>query len=670
VPIRRTPTDDEVAALLRILTQGEAELDRLIADALSKGADATAAYRTRQLASIRRTVETMRAAAPAHVVGAAVASYRIGVHGVDIHVDGQALAFGGAVHERALQQIATAMVGTVDGAIATVGRRARDAFQQATVGEVGKQIAIGGTRREASKAIERSLRHDGITAFIDKRGARWTLSNYTEMAARTTAREAMSLGTANRLTERGMKLVTVSSHNTTTPICQEFEGKTYALPGTRVTGYQVLPRLAPFHPNCWHVIRPAGANLDIYEAALTGGPVPIDPTRAPARRGGRKLKGQTAPEREAAPPPPPPKPQTPTERIAARIADERRRVGEENLDITTAGEVFRVAVGRSIAQKKAIVAAHRAGPEAVAKLSQTDQDLLHSVLSDSLAVRDARIALEAGTAPLPEATVTDIGREILDHINKVTNERLGKVTAELVDVQAKHEAAFGEWNSVRLAGGTDRDLFQRQYDLKKRLWELRQARADVADVVRREALAEIRPGFGTGKIDFGGTRKTWGQAVDHIAERLPREWVEQGNAHFRVTFKSSRARAHYSASEQYLRVRPADLSTALHEYGHHMEASIARLRALQDQFLVRRTTRSNGVREEPISLRRATGINAYDASEMTREDKFTNAYIGKEYGGRHYEVLTMGLEGVFHGRHGIGADEDLQRFILGLLAAV
>jgi hypothetical protein len=88
------------------------------------------------------------------------------------------------------------------------------------------------------------------------------------MVARTTTREAMSAGMQGRMRETGQQLITISSHNTSTPLCQEYEGKTFALPDTVVEGYDTIDTLPPFHPNCLHVATPAEGNVERFLAAL------------------------------------------------------------------------------------------------------------------------------------------------------------------------------------------------------------------------------------------------------------------------------------------------------------------------------------------------------------------------------------------------------------------
>lgn len=77
-------------------------------------------------------------------------------------------------------------------------------------------------------------------------------------------------------------------------------------------------------------------------------------------------------------------------------------------------------------------------------------------------------------------------------------------------------------------------------------------------------------------------------------------------------------------------------------------------------------------REAAISLKEKFPGSRYDDNEMAREDKYITPYVGKDYGDSPrsiYEVLTMGMEGVWTGSQPMHKDADHRQLILGLLAA-
>lgn len=114
----------------------------------------------------------------------------------------------------------------------------------------------------------RDLQHEGVTGFEDRAGRRWKLSTYSRMVARTTSREAVSIATRNRLVEVKRPAVQISDHDTETPLCEIYEGKTFTLDRKVEDRYPLLKVLPPFHPNCKHVMHPATGSLDDAIAAL------------------------------------------------------------------------------------------------------------------------------------------------------------------------------------------------------------------------------------------------------------------------------------------------------------------------------------------------------------------------------------------------------------------
>lgn len=255
--------------LIRLYQRAARRLRQMIGDDLRSGRLGTAAYRTNQLNAIRvelaalgrRTRTTpVETVAQAYDRGAAIVDRVAGDRGAVSY------AFTGT-HTRTPQIIAENLAGRLDDARANVGRQVNDVYRRAALEAIGEDIAAGEARRQTSLAIERRLIHEGVTGFIDRRGAHWALDTYAEMATRTTTREAVSAGTRGRMLETGQDLITISDHATETDICKEFEGKTYSITG-RTPGYEVLPEWPPFHPRCLHVATPAAENVATILAEL------------------------------------------------------------------------------------------------------------------------------------------------------------------------------------------------------------------------------------------------------------------------------------------------------------------------------------------------------------------------------------------------------------------
>ena len=135
------------------------------------------------------------------------------------------------------------------------------------LGTIKAQIessATGGLVK-ASEIFEKDLREHGLTAFIDKAGRRHRLSSYCNMATRTIALQTRNIS----MIDNDWDLYQISKHNSSCPICKQYEGRVYSKSGTNPN----YPPLASafgkidkngsntlentylcIHPNCWHTL--------------------------------------------------------------------------------------------------------------------------------------------------------------------------------------------------------------------------------------------------------------------------------------------------------------------------------------------------------------------------------------------------------------------------------
>lgn len=265
-PIR----DPAAGELTAIYQDARSRLERLVRAALERGAAGTAEYRSRQLQAVLEVLAELRDQRATIAPGAVERSYTAGALVADEAAGSPNIRFSG-IHRQAIDVLAANLNDSLEEAEFTVGRRTADAFRTAGLRETAAGIATGSARREVSAALERKLLEDRITdaltGFVDKSGRRWPLDTYAEMVARTTTREAVSLGTANRLREVKIDIVTISTHADSCTRCLDYQGKTYSLDG-QTAGYEVLDQMPPFHPNCRHVLTPASHALDDFEREI------------------------------------------------------------------------------------------------------------------------------------------------------------------------------------------------------------------------------------------------------------------------------------------------------------------------------------------------------------------------------------------------------------------
>jgi Phage minor capsid protein 2 len=263
----RIPADTPANALAALYDRATRRLGVMLATAIRSDQIGTAAYRQQQLTLATAILNRLRSDAQPHIALVSIDAYARGAGMATQLTDTKGIGFG-VIHQQAVHEIARALATRLDVATTEVGRRHADVYRRVGLERVGQGLIVRETRRVTSQAIMRDLQHEGITGFEDRAGRRWKLSTYSRMVARTTSREAVSIATRNRLVEVGRPAVTISDHDTDTPLCEIYEGKTYTLDRSIEDRYPLLRALPPFHPNCKHVMHPALTDLNDAIRAL------------------------------------------------------------------------------------------------------------------------------------------------------------------------------------------------------------------------------------------------------------------------------------------------------------------------------------------------------------------------------------------------------------------
>lgn len=729
MPVREPHvTDPLVSDLVALYANASARLELIVSDALRRGldperhgqpnavrGDATAAYRARALAQARAVLAELDGAAGQAGPVIVRKAYRGGLVAVDRTVgDGLELRgrFGGG-HQRAAAVIASNMTDSLAAAatrigtniedvfaranaldrgenltdVSFVGRRVDDPWRKAALRTVGEGVIAGDTRAQVSAQLARRLVTEGttdaLTGFIDKAGRRWPLHTYTAMVARTTTREAMTTGTGSRLREGGLDLVTISSHPHAADDCTPYDGRTFSLDG-KADGYDVLDEEPPFHPNCVHVMTPAGVNLDEFEREL--GDAMLDPDAqvvddlAAADRG--EVIGQPKPAK------------TPEGKIGKLIDDERAAAHGAAYADALENDVMRIA--GTYQQGARIMRAYRGrGDLTLADLTVEQRGILEAAKVGPR-VQMAEGAIAAGDVPLPEDAVSRIGeqvRRLVDRRLKAADARLANKVGPLVE--EKNKILEEQWarlrqladeNPGKRAGEIMLDDPQiRAMQAKARKLDEKIDAHHVENRAKRDdallgTLRRIRPGYGEGTIENIAGAKVHVEGVKNAAAYLPREWVERSNTG-QITVKGGVKRAYAQTDglgDGIGSVLAFSANTSpsvyLHELGHRLQRMVSGIEPVELEWYLRRVRTADGGIEPLRKLRDITGNTGYRADEVAREDQFLEAYIGKDYATRGRpqprEVLTVLLEGIFYGKHRIPEDPDARRLILGLLAAV
>ena len=149
-----------------------------------------------------------------------------------------------------------------------IGRTEPDVFRRAGLERTaGMQSAGRGVYKSLPGFVEQ-LRREGVTAFVDRAGRRWSLHTYGSMVLRATSRQAEILAV---LTENpDHDLYQITRHGTTCPLCAPLEGRVYSRSGLDpdfpplTAAFGKMDPAGPddltnswlnIHPNCLHQLR-------------------------------------------------------------------------------------------------------------------------------------------------------------------------------------------------------------------------------------------------------------------------------------------------------------------------------------------------------------------------------------------------------------------------------
>lgn len=239
-------------------------------------------------------VDRLEVLGPAAIQEAIAGGWGAGVADAitDLEVD---LDFG-RTDTRAVEQFAREAVTAVRSTHAQILRSTLDVYRSVIAETAAPGVVTGTTtRRQATqRALNRFADH-GLVGFVDRRGRRWELDTYAEMATRTAVGHAQVAGALDRFEASDRDLVIVSDAPQECKACRPWEGKVLSISGatpkgTRVGGFTVAGTVAEaqraglHHPNCRHRL---GAFVPGLTQRMTD---TADPEGDRARREQRRLE--------------------------------------------------------------------------------------------------------------------------------------------------------------------------------------------------------------------------------------------------------------------------------------------------------------------------------------------------------------------------------------------
>lgn len=194
------------------------------------------------------------------------------------HLIGYQNAFNLPIAEyEVAQRLTMALLGDIEQASAKimgdltnylVGRSAGDIYAREGLEAVLK-IQATGMPLGAKEDFINNLRREGVTAFVDKAGRKWSLHTYANMVTRSTVKQANNVAVLTKNPEHDLYMI--SKIGSTCKLCAPLEGRVYSKSGKD----PVFPPLAKafgkidkdgpdtldntwltIHPNCLHSLVP------------------------------------------------------------------------------------------------------------------------------------------------------------------------------------------------------------------------------------------------------------------------------------------------------------------------------------------------------------------------------------------------------------------------------
>ena len=233
-----------------------------------------------------------------------------------------------------------------------------------------------------------------------------------------------------------------------------------------------------------------------------------------------------------------------------------------------------------------------------------------------------------------------------------------------------------------MGGNKPRELREINRILNEELWDFQEQAFKELSVIQKgraeqlkKILSQVRA-MGASKeqliAQFGKSNSVPCKIFKTAVDYYPTDWVEESIKRGALKAKKPTkkaphfGRAYYSSSTATITVNPEYediIETAFHEFGHRIENTNQAILEAEAQFYSRRTAG-----EKLELMRDVTGNPDYRRDEVTRKDKFLNPYMGKDYGGRCYELVSMGFQWAYTNPAMLLQDEDMAEWIFGMLA--
>lgn len=159
-----------------------------------------------------------------------------------------------ATAKNSVRTLALATNNLLEGARLQIVRSAMDGFRQVITQTAATVLTGARTQKEAMQIALNGLAKRGLSGFIDRKGRKWNLTSYVDMALRATTHQASVQGHLDRFQAADRDLVRITNQHSACPKCAPFQGKVFSISGTSEQ-YPPLEEAKAgglFHPGCRH----------------------------------------------------------------------------------------------------------------------------------------------------------------------------------------------------------------------------------------------------------------------------------------------------------------------------------------------------------------------------------------------------------------------------------
>lgn len=150
-----------------------------------------------------------------------------------------------------------------------------------------------------------------------------------------------------------------------------------------------------------------------------------------------------------------------------------------------------------------------------------------------------------------------------------------------------------------------------------------------------------------------------------VSQYIPTKLLElSSNTEWSIKQKKGRAN-HLGGSINFDVSDSSAVSTVIHEFAHRIEYLSKNIRKLEKEYYDKRT-----VGDKLKGMQTVKGYEDYKG-EFAKKDKWLNLYMGKDYGGSAFEIISMVLPSILLDIDEWGIDTldpETRHFVLGLIA--